>query len=396
MIEYLEAAARMLWERKEYKDSADIMKIASKHASGQMLKSILDNATMCYFQANDVPSAFECLEIKEKHGLGNNWETKRDKANYLRYLDRYDEAFEIVKNLPENSTKYLAYSWFLHKEGKFREAFEMGERSRTGTYWWGPRKPLNLPLWDGKPTEKIVIGAESGSGDEIIFARWIPEVKTHCQELYYYTNNSLGDVFKRNFDVERYDPKIHSDCVLAPSMSLPYLLKSENPQPLKYLTADPNNNLYADLKQSARKKIGLCFHGEKTHFETNLRTIPYDLLINAYEPLGNLINLQKDSDCMSKKLNYFSMHTWENTLSLIDACDLVVSCDTSIAHAAAALGKPTIVLMHAAAYFTWNHNDKIGQSIWYENAWCVHQTEPCKWEGCVEKSVEVASRLLEL
>lgn len=396
MIEYLEAAARVLWERKEYKDSADIMRIASKHSGGQMLKSILDNAIMCYFQANDVPSAFECLELKEKHGFADDWESKRDKANYLRYLNRHEEAYELVKNLPDNGTKYLALSWFLHKEGKFREAFEMAERGRTGNYWWGPRKPLNLPLWDGKPTRKIVIGGESGSGDEIIFARWIPELKKHCEQLYYYTDSSLGDVFKRNFNVERYDPQMHLGCVLAPSMSLPYLLKAENPQPLKYLTADSNNNLYMNLKRSETKRIGLCFHGEKTHFETNLRTIPYDLLIDSYKPLGDLINLQKDSDRMFNKLNYFPMNTWENTLLLIDACDLVVSCDTSIAHAAAALGKPTIVLMHAAAYFTWNHNDKIGQSSWYENAWCVNQTEPCKWEGSVKQSIDVARKLLKV
>jgi hypothetical protein len=394
MIEHLETAARILWEKKEYRDSAEIMKIASKYVGNdQMLDAILKNIIMCYFHANDVPAALEHLELREKNGFATDWQSRRDKANYLRYLDRHSEAYEIVKQLPDNDTKYLAYSWFLHKEGRFKEAFEMAERGRK-EYWWGPRKPLKLPVWDGEFTDKIVITGESGSGDEIIFARWIPKMKQYCDHLYYYTNSSLSEVFEKNFEIEPYDARQHPGCVMAPSMSLPYLLKVEDLTPLKYLSTDPASDRYSTLKSSQNKKIGLCFHGEKTHYEANLRTIPYQLLISAYQPLGDLINLQKDSDYQSDLLNYFPMNSWSDTLLLIDACDIVVTCDTSIAHAAGALGKPTIVLTHAAAYFTWNHNEKIGQSMWYENAWCVHQTEPCDWSGCVEKSVDVARQLL--
>ena len=91
---------------------------------------------------------------------------------------------------------------------------------------------------------------------------------------------------------------------------------------------------------------------------------------------------------------YIPFDLWEDTLALIDSCDLVVSCDTSISHAAAAMGKKTIVLMHAAAYFTWNHNQDLAKTPWYENAWCVHQDEPCDWTGSIAKTRRLAEQLL--
>ena len=63
----------------------------------------------------------------------------------------------------------------------------------------------------------------------------------------------------------------------------------------------------------------------------------------------------------------------------------MVTCDTSISHAASALGIKTIVLIHAAAYFTWNHNQDLGKSEWYDNAYCIHQDYPCDWSGAITK-----------
>ncbi len=392
MIEQLEAAARALWEKKAYKDAAAILKIALAHTDNpSVLDALLKNITMCYFHSNDVPQALQYLEQREGLGLATDWETKRDKANYLRYLDRYDESYQLVLSLPDNSTKYLAESWFLHRQGRFSQAFARAEQARKGQYWWGSRKPLQLPLWDGTFTDRIVIAAESGAGDEIIFARWIPEMKKYCDHLYYATNNSLGVVFEKNFGIELYDPRLHPDSVMAPSMSLPYLLKAQDPMPIEYLKA-PSSGL--QKKQDMRPRIGLCFHGEKTHFESALRTIPEQLLIEAYLGLGSLVNLQKDPEHIRPELEYPSLNSWSATLNVIDSLDLVVSCDTSISHAAAAMGKPTIVLTHAAAYFTWNHNEKIGRSSWYKNAWSVHQTSPCDWSGCIKASVPLAQRLL--
>ena len=112
------------------------------------------------------------------------------------------------------------------------------------------------------------------------------------------------------------------------------------------------------------------------------------------EDLGEIINLDKEIYEKDSRVRYIPFEIWEDTLALIDTCDVVISCDTSISHAAAALGKPTIVLMHAAAYFTWNHNKDMAKTIWYENAWCIHQDKPCEWDGSIEKTRKLVKTLL--
>jgi ADP-heptose:LPS heptosyltransferase len=118
-----------------------------------------------------------------------------------------------------------------------------------------------------------------------------------------------------------------------------------------------------------------------------------DVIVTGYG--GQIEYLQKDYDEIYPYFSYYPFDSWEDTFALIDTCDLIVTCDTSIAHAASCLGKTVIVLLHAAAYFTWNHNVDVGKTKWYKNAWCIRQTEPCKWEGSMIKCKELAIELLK-
>ena len=397
MIQYFDQLSQMLFNARQFNDAGDLLMISLKYCQNQeQAQLVLSNARMSYFQGNNVPKAFGCLEMLEAMG-DTSWELQRDKANYLRYLERHDEAWDIVQNkLPDNGTKFLAMGWFIHKEGRIREAFEVTERARHDNYWWGSKGQLPYPIWDGKTyVEHLIIGAESGHGDELIFARWIPEAKKYCKNIYYYTNNSLSEVFYRIFGIEKFDPNMDLNYQVAPMMSLPYFFGVDEPGPLKYLTADPVRvESYNKRFPKTGPRIGLCFHGEVTHIETNLRTLPRDYTVDLFKDIGEVVNLQREYESINPNLKYYPFDTWEDTLALLDTCDLIITCDTSVSHAAAALGKTTIVLMHAAAYFTWNHNGYITRSNWYENGWCVKQTEPCVWEGTLERAKELAIQLL--
>jgi len=392
MIDILNNFALILHENKQYEDAGTILQIASKYVQGSGKFALLANARLCFFLANQVPKAFECLEQQIALGINIDWQIYRDKANYLRYLDRLEESEYYSDLIEDESVKNLAKSWYLHKQGKFKKAFEYAELGRNANYWWGARPRLFLPLWDKKSHKNIVIFAESGHGDEIIFARYINDIKPYCKNLYYYTDNSLLDVFIRNFQVQKYESNI-TDCVMIPAMSLPYLLEKENPSCDPYITA--REDLKLKYPKDNRPRIGLCFHGDVTHFETTLRTLPYKELIDAHKDLGQLVNLQKDYDEQYENLDYLPFNQWEDTFALLDTCDVVITCDTSIAHAAASLGRTVILLMHAAAYFTWNHNDPIGKSTWYKDVYCVKQTEPCKWEGSIKISRQLTQQILQ-
>jgi ADP-heptose:LPS heptosyltransferase len=68
--------------------------------------------------------------------------------------------------------------------------------------------------------------------------------------------------------------------------------------------------------------------------------------------------------------------------------DLVISVDTSIAHLAAALGKPTWILLR---YDTdWRWLQKRADSPWYPSVRLFRQKGPGAWDGVI---AEVAAAL---
>lgn len=388
MLDNLIEGAKFLFENKRYKDSAQVLKMTSEFISNPIiLDKIYANMRMCYFLSNDVPNAFKVLELQENLQVNDSFELKRDKANFLRYLNRHEEAYNTAKEISDDPTRCLALSWFLHKEGKTKEAFAITEQARTNSYWWKREPNYRYKLWKGSKVKTLVIAEESGFGDQIIFARYIPMLKELCDELYY-DGTGLTKTFCRNFDIKPMTElnKFDNDIYLIPIMSLAYVLGIEQPTSSTYLTADSSLiEMYNNIYPKTKKRIGLCVQGEKTHVETNLRKLPLNELASKLQNYGEVINLQKEIDETHDAIRYINFDSWEDTLALISTCDVVVTCDTSISHAASALGIKTIVLIHAAAYFTWNHNQDLGKSEWYDNAYCIHQDYPCDWSGAITK-----------
>lgn len=398
IFELLVESAQTMHETRRYHDAALTLDIAARYCTDQtVLFKVFENARMCCFLDNDVVGAFDFMQRQEALGVTLPWQFYRDKANYLRYLDRHDEALACCEMVTDHATRNLALGWFLHKQGKTRQAFDVTEVARRGQYWWNQAPAYRAKFWQGEPCQDLVIVAESGSGDQFIFSRWIDRAKAVCGNVYFDGNASMTEVMTRNFALMPFDKsRTPAGLQMIPIMSLANVLQIDDPGPGQYLTArtDLINHYQTRLGRSARRRIGLCCQGEKTHVETTLRTLPLQQMVDALSPLGEVINLQLITDQRHTDVMYLDFQSWEDTLALLMCCDVVVTCDTSIAHAAGALGRPTVVLMHAAAYFTWNHNQDLGKTPWYKNAWCVHQDAPCDWSGSIDKTKSLVAKLL--
>lgn len=389
---YLIEGARLLFEGKKYEDSAQVLEVICKYVNDKfMLNQVYSNLRMCYFLANNVPKALEVLELQEQLGFETGYEIYRDKANFLRYMNRHEEAYETALKISHEKTKLLALGWFKHKEGKIREAFYLTEESRKNDYWWKKNPNYPYKLWDGNAVETLVVVEESGFGDQIIFARYFNALKKLAKKVYY-DGKGLTETFCRVFEIEPVSSlnKTSDKIDVVPIMSLAYFLNADDPSPTKYLFADQTLvSEYNSKFPKTKKRIGLCVQGEKNHVETTLRTLPLNEMVENLKHHGEIVNLQKEVDVRHQDIKYIPFETWDDTLALIDTCDVVVTCDTSVSHAAASMGKKTIVLMHAAAYFTWNHNADMSKTIWYENAYCVHQDTPCDWSGSIKKCLSL-------
>uniref|UniRef100_UPI002FE3185C glycosyltransferase family 9 protein n=1 Tax=Phenylobacterium sp. TaxID=1871053 RepID=UPI002FE3185C len=76
---------------------------------------------------------------------------------------------------------------------------------------------------------------------------------------------------------------------------------------------------------------------------------------------------------------------FQDTADLIAGLDLVVSIDTSVAHLAGAMGKPTLVLLqHNPPEWRWLA-DAAGRAAWHPSATVLRQPAPGDWRSLIDR-----------
>ena len=81
----------------------------------------------------------------------------------------------------------------------------------------------------------------------------------------------------------------------------------------------------------------------------------------------------------------------DSLAALISACDIVITISNVTAHVAAALGKPTLVMLPNSPSLFWYWHRESSDSPWYPTAILIRQQVPNNW-SVVLKTVEVALR----
>jgi hypothetical protein len=79
-------------------------------------------------------------------------------------------------------------------------------------------------------------------------------------------------------------------------------------------------------------------------------------------------------------------------VALIDACDVVVTVSNTTAHLAAAIGKPTLVLLpwHTPLWY-WHLQSM--DSPWYPSAILLRQAASADWSVPVEQAAKIVKGL---
>ena len=266
------------------------------------------------------------------------------------------------------------------------------------------------PRWSPPGNNRVLLWAEQGIGDEIMFASLISDLYPLCAKLVVQVDKRLIPLFRRSFpnDIEfRQTGEVVSETEYdahIPMGSLPQhfrqTIDSFKPASKGWLSA-------CDVKTSSLRKkllsdgsetlIGISWHSTKPRrgAENKLITLR-QIAKSLYAPKVKLINLQygevnDELNRLRKELDIdvIQVHEIDNKndiddlAALIMACDKVISISNVTIHLAGALGKEAQVLLAFASDWRWGYD--CNNSHWYDSVKLHRQAKIGDWNNILKQ-----------
>ena len=247
----------------------------------------------------------------------------------------------------------------------------------------------------------ILIHEEQGAGDTLQFIRYLPFLKAAGARTILEVSPGLVRLFTgmegvdklwvRNTQASTHDID-RFDCH-CPVLDLPFYFKTTLetiPAQIPYIF--PDEALAASwgrrLKKTSDIKIGVVWAGNPNHRNDANRSCPLSMFQDLARMDGvSLYGLQKEkhgrwTDVAPESLLFQDLgedlYDFADTAAVIAHMDLIISVDTSVAHLAGAMGKPTWVLLPFAPDWRWMLDRT--DSPWYPSMELFRQSDFGNWE----------------
>lgn len=306
---------------------------------------------------------------------------------------------------PWKSNSRFSFGTFLLSQGDFERGWGEYEHFRNIPPFDLNNKPaLNRPLWDGRVIDKtLLIYAEQGQGDTIQLARYLPWAAARASRLLLACRPSLHTLFSRlpiGCECHSQDDLPKHDCWAA-MFSLPRLLGATltTIPGVPYLSATQSLIDKWTTRLGKGYKVGLVWAGAPYQVNDENRSMKLDLLAPLFHVEGaRFFSLQVGERAQDiEKLGLMSqivdlspgIHDFHDTAAIINALDLIVTVDTSVAHLAGALAARVWLMLYHKSEWRWLYERE--DSPWYPTMRIFRQPRPNDWEAVV---AEVANELL--
>jgi tetratricopeptide (TPR) repeat protein len=318
----------------------------------------------------------------------------------LRSLGRFSEAlatFEAAEALGSREAQ-AGKGCLMLTLGDFERGLRGYEARWLKGKSLGEALGTRFPTWrgPGRPGERVLVLNDHGLGDTIQFFRYLPLMKAAGVEAAFACPPRLRRLLSSKANVRFADPPEQNefDAQIAIS-SLPYAFGTRLdsiPAAVPYLAAEPPlREMWARRIGLAGFKIGIVWQGNPDPEADRARSMPLQALAPLAEVAGvRLISLQKGAGEEQLSLLPASMRVetlgadfdagpdaFVDTAAAMASLDLVVTCDTSIAHLAGALAAPVWVALKSDAEWRWL--TARADSPWYPTMRLFRQSRRGVW-----------------
>ena len=337
-------------------------------------------------------------------------EALSSRGNALLVLKRFDEALasydRSIAIKSDDATGYTNRAMGRLLLGRYKEGWEDYEWRWQATDFLSKRPNINVPIWQNEDLSgrHLLVFGEQGLGDVIQYARYLFFLAQHKCKISFLVSDKLVRLLRSSISeveiVSTLDG-VQAIDFQVPLMSLPHRFGTELssiPNKVPYLRAEAELEARWRARIGERGfKIGIAWQGKPGIRIDRGRSIP----LERYFPLSRLpgvrlISLQKHFgvDQLSRLPCGVGIETFGDdfdsgrdafvdTAAMMNNLDLIITSDTSIAHLAGALARPTWVALKQVPEWRWMLFRE--DCPWYPTLRLFRQLEPDDWLSVFSK-----------
>lgn len=377
--------------------------------------------------------AYQCLRraLAQEQRQVNLWMTY---AATLHDLNRYEEARDAMlvanKMFPTDPMPIANIAATYSQEGKWSDAIEWAVKAleidpdnhvaritrnfaylsigrwvsawEDAKYLYG--KHLNVriynppeleePMWDGSKGKTVVVQADQGIGDIIMFAQCLPQMAADCKEVILEVAPRLVPLMKRTFPMVTVEgtlkdnrqtwagERVGTERQVDAHVHISYLgnwyrkLDRDFPR-TAYLK--PHEGKVAEwsewLQQFPKPWVGIAWKGGIQATQHHLRSMDLQDFAPIIKSGGTMFDLSYTDNRLEVScwnidnqqqivVPPIDTDDYDNTVALIAALDKIVTVTTSVAHVCGSLGRQALVLVPSVPQ--WRYAYRCGDGmIWY-------------------------------
>ena len=348
----------------------------------------------------------------------NHYTAYHNRAVVKKLLFKFDDAIkdfdEALRINPKYSNSLFFKAITQLKIGDYENGWKNYEHRWETTNFPSPKREFKQPCWNGKDdlnNKIILVHGEQGLGDNIHFVRYFNLIKSKAKKAILQVDKKLVQLLKEcNFDnyIFSNDEKIPEFDIHCPLLSSPLKFSTtlQNiPFNNKYLF--PNNNRIFKWKKtfdSQYLNIGINWQASPNPDLDKGRSFKLKyfneiskmdkIKLHSLQKIYGLNQIKEISEQFQLNIidNFDEEAPFVDTAAIIENLNLIITCDTSIAHLSGAIGKKTFLLLQKNSEWRWLQD--IDYSPWYNSIKIYRQKTQDDWSTVFDEVKKDIKRMV--